>query len=651
MDMYILFIAVLAAGALVSLVLGRRAVANTIGAAASVLGGAAGLACGLAALAGQDWDLNLPWNVPMGSLHVAMDGLSGFFLAVISLICALAGVYGSGYLRPNGRTHLGSVWCFYLLLFASMGVVVAARNAMLFLVAWEAMSLTSFLLVMFDHHRAEVVRAGWTYLIATHLGTAFLLVMFLLCGRGGSMEFDAMDPQAAGAGVIFLLAMIGFGTKAGFLPLHVWLPEAHPAAPSHVSAVMSGVMIKTGIYGLLRMLEILTLQSPPPAWWGVALVATGAVSGVMGILLALAQHDLKRLLAYSSVENVGIITLGIGIGLLGRSSGNDAMAVLGFSGALLHVLNHALFKSLLFMGAGAVLHATGTREINRLGGLMKRMGTTGAMFLIASAAICGLPPLNGFVGEFCIYVASLSALEGGAAWAAVAAIGSLAMIGGLAVACFAKAFGIVFLGSPRSEEAKAAHEAPASMRVPMIILAVLCVVMGLCQPLIVASLRGSVLGLAAAPRPPEALQALWWVSAAGAAFIVLLIALALLRRRVLKGRNVAKGITWDCGYAAPDARMQYTASSFAMPLVVMFRALLGTKDTIERPQGLLPQSACAQTHTDDPFSRRVFRPVFLAVGWLGERLKWVQQGRNQLYVLYVALTVLVLLVWKLGGRP
>ncbi|MCE5278100.1 MAG: proton-conducting transporter membrane subunit [Planctomycetaceae bacterium] len=647
MVIYIIFMAVLAAGAPICLFLGRRASANTVGAAVAVIAGAAGLVCGIAGFIGQQWDLNLPWSVPMGSLHVAMDGLSGLFLSLISLVCALAGVYASGYLRP-GRAHLGSCWCFYLLLFASLGVVVTARNAVLFLVAWEAMSLTSFLLVMFDHHRPEVVRAGWTYLVATHLGTAFLLVMFLLCGRGGSMEFDAMDPHAAGAGVIFLLAVIGFGTKAGFLPLHAWLPETYPAAPSHVTAVMSGVMSKTGIYGLLRMLEVL---GPPPMWWGVTLVAVGAVSGVMGILLALAQNDLKRLLAYSSVENVGIITLGIGIGLIGRSSGNDTMAVLGFAGALLHVLNHAMFKSLLFMGAGAVLHATGTREINRLGGLMKRMGTTATMFLIASAAICGLPPLNGFVGEFCLYVASLSALEGGVAWAAVAAIGSLAMIGGLAVACFAKAFGIVFLGSPRSEEAAAAHEAPASMRVPMIILAGLCVVMGLCQPLIVASLRGSVLGLAAAPRPPEALQALWWISAAGAAFIVLVIVLALLRRRVLKGRSVAKGVTWDCGYAAPDARMQYTASSFAMPLVAMFRALLGTKDTIERPQGLLPQSASAQTRTEDPFMRRAFRPAFMAVGWLGGRLKWVQQGRNQLYVLYVALTVLVLLAWKLGGRP
>ena len=271
------------------------------------------------------------------------------------------------------------------------------------------MSLASFFLVMFDDEKESVRRAGWIYLVAMHLGTAFLLAMFLLLGQERRLAGfrAALGRARRRSGVLFLLAVVGFGTKAGFIPLHVWLPEAHPAAPSHVSAVMSGVMIKTGIYGLLRML---TLLGPPPAWWGWTLLGIGVVSGVLGVLFALAQHDLKRLLAYHSVENIGIIALGLGVGLLGISYGNPTMAALGFAGGLLHVVNHAVFKSLLFLGAGSVLHATGTGEIDRLGGLLKRMPVTGATFLVGAAAISGLPPLNGFVSEFLIYLGALAGL-------------------------------------------------------------------------------------------------------------------------------------------------------------------------------------------------------------------------------------------------
>jgi len=287
-------------------------------------------------------------------------------------------------------------------------LVVVARNGVLFLMSWELMSLASFFLVTLEDEKESVRRAGWIYLIAMHLGTAFLLAMFLLLGQNAaSLDFERLSTAAAPSGVFFLLAVIGFGTKAGFIPMHVWLPEAHPAAPSHVSAVMSGVMIKTGIYGLLR---ILTLLGPPAAWWGWTLVAIGIVSGILGVLYALAQHDLKRLLAYHSVENIGIIALGLGIGVLGISYSNPMMAALGFTGGLLHVVNHALFKSLLFLGAGSVLHATGTGELDRLGGLLKRMPVTGTTFLIGAVAISGLPPLNGFVSEFLIYLGVIAGL-------------------------------------------------------------------------------------------------------------------------------------------------------------------------------------------------------------------------------------------------
>jgi hydrogenase-4 component B len=652
MVIYITFLLILLAGSVSCLFLGRRPAANIVGPLASMLGGAAGL---IAALAGGSWDAPLPWSVPMGSFHVAMDGLSAFFLCVISLICGVAGLYGGAYMaRAAGRKNVGASWFFYLVLFASMAIVVAARNAVLFLVAWEAMSLSSFFLVLFDSERPGVLEAGWTYLVATHLGTAFLLAMFLLMGSGDSLEFKALAESGGPAGAIFILAVVGFGTKAGLMPMHVWLPLAHPAAPSHVSAVMSGVMIKTGIYGLLR---VLTLLPAPPEWWGWTLVAIGAGSGILGVLFALAQQDLKQLLAYSSVENVGIIAMGIGLGLLGRASGMEAMAALGFCGAILHVLNHSIFKSMLFLGAGSALHGAGGGRLDRLGGLFKRMGTTGTTFLVASAAICGLPPLNGFVGEFCIYLASLWPLAGGAGawpvWGGIVVALSMAIIGGLAVACFAKAFGIVFLGEPRSAEAAAAHESPRAMRFAMIFLAVLCVALGLAGPLAVAAARpitSLLLGAqgdngAAAAGP---LNALWWISGSAVALTAVVAGLAILRRRLLAHRHVAKAGTWDCGYAAPTARMQYTATSFASPIVGMFRYILRPAEEVRPPQGILPREASARTRTDDIFAERLFRPIFMAVRWSASRLRWMQQGRNQLYVLYIALAAVALLAWKLG---
>jgi NADH:ubiquinone oxidoreductase subunit 5 (subunit L)/multisubunit Na+/H+ antiporter MnhA subunit len=451
-----------------------------------------------------------------------------------------------------------------------------------------------------------------------------------------------------------LLAVIGFGTKAGFIPLHTWLPEAHPAAPSHVSAVMSGIMIKTGIYGLVRTL---TFLGAPAEWWGWTLVGVGAASGVLGVLLALAQHDLKRLLAYHSLENIGIIALGLGLGLVGLSRGDPTLAVLGFAGGLLHVVNHAMFKGLLFLGAGAVAHATGTREIDRLGGLIKKMPWTAGTFLIGSAAISALPPLNGFVSEFLIYLGSFSAVATSPVAVAIPtliAVAALALIGGLAAACFAKAFGVVFLGEARSEEVRRAHEAPAPMRAAMIALAACCVLLGLLSAVVVPRLAPAIsvatgLPLEAARQPlAYAGGPLLWITAGAAVLLAVLGGLTLLRRKLLAGRQVGQAGTWDCGYAAPTARMQYTASSFAQPLTDLFRLFLRTRRTGKEPEGLFPKEASLETHTPDVFRDGLFRPAFLGAAWLMTRLRWLQHGRLQLYVLYIVLTLLVLLVWKLG---
>ncbi|HPT00812.1 MAG TPA: proton-conducting transporter membrane subunit, partial [Candidatus Aminicenantes bacterium] len=398
-------------GALVSLISWRRpAWARIFAPVTVILGSLLAMPPVLSALLGKEVPLlELPWSLPFGSLTMRLDPLSALFALTILVVSALAALYGIGYFSPiPKRGNLSLYWFNFSTLVVSMLVVITARNGLLFLLAWELMSLSSFFLVLFEKDDAMVRRAGWTYLIATHIGTAFLLVFFLLLGArsGGTLEFGAFKGSVllpGTAGVAFLLALVGFGTKAGFMPLHVWLPEAHPAAPSNVSALMSGVMIKTGIYGLVRSLTFLGTPAP---WWGWVLLAVGAFSGILGVLFALAQHDLKRLLAYHSVENIGIIALGIGLGVFGLSCHNPLLIYLGFAGGLFHVVNHALFKSLLFLGAGSVLHSAGTREIDILGGLLKRMPTTGTTFLIGSVAICGLPPLNGFASEFMIYLAS-----------------------------------------------------------------------------------------------------------------------------------------------------------------------------------------------------------------------------------------------------
>ncbi len=596
------------------------------------------------------WD----WSVPGGSLRMHLDGLSAFFLVPILLVCALGAIFGRGYLAAyEGKRNLGPVWFFYTLLTASMIAVVIADNAVAFVMAWEIMSLASFALVMFDGDQPSVRQAGWTYLIATHLGTAFLLAMFMLLGRGDSLDFDQLRCAPGQTMLIFLLAVIGFGTKAGFVPLHVWLPEAHPAAPSHVSAVMSGVMIKTGIYGLLRTITFLD-SIPDVAGW--IMLGIGMSSGILGVLFALAQHDLKRLLAYHSVENIGIIALGMGLGLLGLSRSIPALAALGFGGALLHTLNHAVFKGLLFFGAGAIAHGAGTRQIDQLGGLIRKMPWTAAAFLIGSVAICGLPPLNGFVSEFLIYLGALQMPMPGLSAFAVGfvVIGSLALIGGLAVACFAKAFGIVFLGEPRRISLEGVHEAGSSMRLAMAIPAGLCVLIGLASPWMLPLLNPAIGTLTGWPM--ERLQhplstaglSLAVISTMALTLWAMILLLAKIRSTLLKGRPVESTVTWDCGYAAPTPRMQYTAASFAEPLTTLFGLLLQSKRHRRLPSGLFAKPASVETHTPDPFQRLGFSPAFAALLWISRVASYLQHGRVHLYILYIVLTILALILWTLS---
>jgi formate hydrogenlyase subunit 3/multisubunit Na+/H+ antiporter MnhD subunit len=599
--------------------------------------------------------LTLPWDVPFGAFAVAIDALSAVFLLPMLVVSAVAAVYGGEYLQAHDDEHApGPSWLFFALLVVSMETVLIARNAVLFLVAWEVMALASFFLVTSDDREASVRDAGWTYLVATHLGTACLLAMFVLLGGGADpLDFDRFPP-AAGAGALFLLATVGFGTKAGLVPLHVWLPEAHPAAPSHVSAVMSGLMIKTGIYGLVR---VLTLLGPLPVWCGWLLVVVGLASGVLGILSALAQQDVKRLLAYSSVENVGIITLGLGLGLVGLHTGTTDVAALGFAAAFFHVVSHGLMKSLLFLAAGTVALQTGTRRLEALGGLLRRLPRTGLACVVGSAAIAGLPPSCGFASEFLLYAAAYRAtlqLSAAHALPAVVTIGGLALIGGLAAACFAKMFGIAFLGEPRRDGARAAREPGRAMQVAVVVLAAACVALGLASPFVVRILEPVVAQATGLSRDTvhgdlaAAVAALRTAVEAVAAFAFVAGALAILRRRLLAGRLVTAGPTWDCGYAAPTPRMQYTGSSFSQPLTAVFASVLSIETAAVPPKGFFPARASFASTTPDLGRERLYRPLFRGLGRTLASLRWLQHGVVQLYVLYIALTLVALLLWRLA---
>ncbi len=427
------------------------------------------------------------------------------------------------------------------------------------------------------------------------------------------------------------------------MPLHVWLPGAHAAAPSHVSALMSGVLIKMGIYGLLRTAAGF---EHPPLWWGGALLGLGAVSAVLGVAFAIGQHDVKRLLACHSVENIGIICMGMGLALLGRAVGEPALVLLGLAGALLHVWNHGLFKALLFLGAGSVIHATGTRELDRLGGLLRRMPATGLLFLVGAVAICGLPPLNGFVSELLIYLGLFSAAAAtqGRWWIATAfAAPALALVGALALACFVKAFGAIFLGEPRSPHSLRAREAPRTMLLPMIALAACCAGIGL-APALVAPALDSAAAAWGVHAPLASAVPLGRISLAAALLVAALaLAAAALAYRVRRARTAP---TWDCGYAVPAARMQYTSSSFAQMLVGLFAFALRPEETVPRLTAPFPAPSAYHGEVPDAVLDRLLLPLLRAGANAFESLRFIQRGNVQAYLGYILLTLVLLLVWK-----
>jgi len=621
-----------------------------LAAALLVLAGAVGVAGGLWSLTGHPSALDAPWAVPGGRLNLGVDALSAVFVIPIALVSALGAIYGLEYWPQRAHPDSGrTLRAFYGILTAGLLLLVVARNAILFFLGWEMMALAAFLLITTEDRKASVREVGYIYILATRVGTLCLFATFsLLFAATGSLDLDDWVPAFAGPlrDAIFVTGLVGFGLKAGVMPLHVWLPGAHASAPSHVSAQMSGVLIKVGIYGLVR---ITALCAAPPVWWGVALIAAGAVSGVLGVGFAIGQHDLKRLLAYHSVENIGIICIGLGVAVLGRALGRTDLVALGLAGALLHVWNHGLFKSLLFLSAGSVLHATGTRELDRLGGLWRRMPRTGLAFLVGAVAICGLPPLNGLVSELLVYLGLFRAAIGGGGliWlVAMLAAAALAMLGALALACFVKAFGAIFLGAPRTSDVDRAREVGPAMWAPMAALAGLCLFVGVGAPVIAPLLDRAVaawLG-GAAPELGGAAPLTAVAITGGALLAALAVVGGWLARRT---RGAPAGLaTWDCGYAAPSPRMQYTSSSFAEMLVRMLSWALRPDRHAPALREPFPSAATFASHVPDTVLDRGVRPVFTLIERVGGRLRRLQRGSIHLYLLYIVATLLVLLLWR-----
>ncbi|HEU4366835.1 MAG TPA: hydrogenase 4 subunit B [Methylomirabilota bacterium] len=638
----------------------------------AVIGGGAGLAVALGFFAGgTPLVVEAPALLSVADgLVFRLDALGAFFLALVGLLAVPCGIYGAGYSEAyEGRYSLRLLGAMLNLFLLTMSLVPCAGNVLTFLLMWEGMSLTSYFLVLTETGEPDTVQAAGWYLAMTHAGLALVLAAFLLLAGGaettafGDLRAAASTLSPVTRDAVFLLAVLGFGSKAGIIPLHVWLPRAHPAAPSHVSALMSGVMIKLGVYGLLRV--GLDLLGGGPAWWGALLVVLGAVSAVLGVLYALMENDLKRLLAYSSVENIGLIFIAVGTGALFLSLGTVSAATLALSAGLYHALNHAAFKGLLFLGAGSVLHATRTRDMNRLGGLIRRLPWSALCFLIGALAIAGLPPLNGFVSEWLLFQSLLPGIGSAAPLVAplmTLAVGILALTGGLAAAAFVKAFGITFLAIPRSPAAEHAHEAPLSMRIGLGILAVACAGLGLAAVPILSALGTVLAGRAGLPAVPAKLGGGLSLSTPGAfaQMSPILVALGLVvvtagvwlgvRFLGAEGR-LCVGETWGCGRVVQTPRMEYTSTAFAEPLRRVFTELYRpTKDlSIDfHPESrYFVQSIEYRSEIVPWFERYLYAPLIARVTRWAAHARAIQSGSAHAYLTYLVIALLGLLVMLL----
>jgi formate hydrogenlyase subunit 3/multisubunit Na+/H+ antiporter MnhD subunit len=570
------------------------------------------------------------------------DYYSYFFMLVLFIISFSIGIYSKDYLKKYAKP-LNFFWFNFYLLIISMIGVLNSKNSFIFLFFWEAMAFSSFFLVMTEYEKKSVVNAGLIYLIANGIGALLLLIAFsIISDSNGNFQSIYLKNS-----FVYLLILLGFGLKAGFIPLHIWLPEAHPSAPANISAIMSGVMIKMGIYGIIRMNSL--INSNDYLFIGKTILFIGIISAILGVLFALAQHEIKKLLAYSSIENIGIILIALGLSIILRSYGLYDLSLIAFLGALLHTLNHAVFKSLLFMSSGTIINTTHISNLEELGGLSKKMPFTSFSFLIGSAAISGLPFLNGFISEFMIYYAAFNAIKEGFYSFNIIAILSLAIVGTLALACFTKAYSAIFLGEPRTPIPHNIKEKKDNMILSMLILVLVCFIIGLFPYNSTQFLFSTFFPKFFNPLNYLDILKIFMYISGSYLFIFSFIAIFhLVKRAALKQSCVEYSNTWDCGYAMPSPKMQYGASSFVQPITEFFRFIINSKSDYPKINEYFPSKEYHfSTHPRAVFQEGIYKPIGDKLKKLSSRFSFVQSGSLRLYILYILIALVFLILWKI----
>jgi len=599
------------------------------------------------ALSGSAFDMTIKDTPVFGNVSLHIDGLSAWFILIVNLTCINGAFYGIGYMKQyeQQRANLSLHWMLFLLFQSSMLWVCMVQNGLFFLIVWELMSISSFLLVIFDHGNKRTLQAGINYLVQMHIGVLFLASAFIwVFFSEGSFEFSAIDKFfTANPNLwLFLLFFVGFGIKAGFIPLHSWLPQAHPAAPSHISGIMSGVIVKLGIYGIFRMIFLLKQDYTVI---GEIIIILSVLTGLYGILNAAIHRDFKKMLAYCTIENIGIIGIGIGVGLMGIGSANSAMIILGFAGALLHTLNHSLFKSLLFFAAGSLYQQTHTRDMEKLGGLVKSMPQTAMLFLIGGMAIGGLPPFNGFVSEYLLYSGILVGIKSAGIaniTLMIFSLSGLALIGGISMLTFTKSFGTIFLGNPRTHLNRQPQEVILSMRLPQYFILIIMLSIGLFPQLYFHVANRIVFGVLPVVSSPSTLvsaSVLNSISSIGKfamLFIMLVIFIYLVRNRFSWKRPISLGTTWGCGYSVPTARMQYTGKSFSKSLGKLLNFILLEKKKYKEisEREIFPAERRYSSHYNDFFVTKIFNVIVDRLLYSLNYFQFIQNGKTQTYILY-----------------
>ncbi len=613
------------------------------------------------ALMGENIEIIFTGNYILGQIPVRVDALSAWMILIINFTFITGVLYGTGYLKSydtpkNIKLHQ----ILFFILHISMILVCIIQNFIVFLIVWEIMTVSSFLLIIFEYWRKDTIKAGLNFFIQSHIGVVFIIVSFIwVMSQTGSNDFNAIRlfvvhlPNAV-AITLFVLLFIGFGFKAGFVPFHTWLPYAHPAAPSHISGMMSGVIIKLGIYGILRMLLLINSNF---IVIGEIILFVSVVSGLYGVILAIVQHNLKKLLAYHSIENIGIIGIGIGIGTIGLGLKNDFLAVAGFTGGLLHILNHSLFKSLLFYGAGSVYQQTHTLEVEQLGGLIKKMPQTAGLFLIAALAICGLPPLNGFISEYLIFSGLYTSLKSNSfafTLFMLSVFVALAVIGGLAMLCFTKAFGIVFLGNERKQFHTEPKEVSRLMLIPQYMAAAMIILIGFFPQVFLQFLKRPVALFVPSILNPSygvfAYQSGILTQIGSLGIILTTLILLVYGIKIVTGRNKINSVspTWGCGYNTNDPRLQYTASSFVKTYSNLIEPLLSLHKNDITINEIFPGEKEYSTHNYDKLE---FLLIDKNLKWLRKyllKLNFLQNGRTQFYILYGLIFILFIIFISYG---